>query len=76
MDSCVGCGYCCLKSMCTIGMREHGKWVDKCPFLIWEDDKYRCKLVQSDVSYENEIGTGLGCVSGLNDWRRNVKFRG
>jgi len=73
---CVGCGYCCLKTMCTVGMDRHGKWKKRCPYLIWEGDKYRCQLVQDEVVGWREITVGMGCPSGLNSWRQDVKFRG
>lgn len=72
--SCVGCGYCCLSVMCLTAIHLNGGVQKrKCPYLLWVDDKYRCKLVIDGVAdvYEN-----TGCTSDLNSWRRNVKFRG
>ena len=76
MADCVGCGYCCLKVMCTVGIDRHGKGENRCPYLIFEGDRYLCKLVRDEVVSWREISAGFGCSSSLNNWRQDVKFRG
>lgn len=72
---CVGCGYCCIRVMCDVGMREHDGWEERCPYLIWKDDKYRCELVLNKIIRWREIAAGQGCSSSLNSWRQDVKLR-
>jgi len=72
-SDCVGCGYCCLKAMCSTGIGFYGRSVERCPYLIWIEDKYRCQLVLDNKA---KVATGFGCSSSLNSWRQDVKFRG
>lgn len=76
MADCVGCGYCCLRAMCSVGIREYGEDEGRCPYLVWLNDRYWCDLVLSKRINWRELATGFGCSSSLNDWRRDVKFRG
>jgi hypothetical protein len=73
--NCVGCGYCCIRAMCRIGLEKYGLH-DICPGLFWDGKKYRCRLVRSN--YKNIIlilAIGKGCCSNLNTWRKNVRER-
>ena len=76
---CVGCGYCCLKIMCIVGVLIHGRLEERCPFLKWSKKRVRyiCKLVPT-MSKEGleSLNIGAGCTSNLNSWRKEVKFRG
>lgn len=76
---CVGCGYCCLKTMCLIGLLAHGTFEKRCPYLFWQEKqkRYRCSLVPDMTTHGKEsLGIGAGCPSSLNDWRKDIKFRG
>lgn len=75
MAECVGCGYCCLKAMCALGVKEYGRTSTRCPYLYWhvEDKRYYCQLYDREkwLKYFGE-----GCSSSLNSWRKDVKYRG
>lgn len=77
-DQCVGCGYCCIKAMCSVGVYfNDGKREDRCPFLVWDEEvnRYFCKLVVDGTIIPEALGIGLGCCSNLNSWRKDVKRR-
>lgn len=76
MADCVGCGYCCMKAMCSVGVREHGGDEGRCPYLVWENDRYWCYLVLTEKVSWKELFIECGCSSSLNNWRYDVKFRG
>lgn len=69
-NECIGCGYCCEKAMCALGVRVHGASLPECPFLYREKGVYRCLL----VSRGYHVGQGEGCCSPLNS-RRGGKTR-
>jgi len=77
---CVGCGYCCHTAPCGVSVRIYGNGIEKCPELIWKDNRYSCRLMglpgKQGEHYREELYAGEGCCSGLNDWRQNVKNRG
>lgn len=76
-NPCVGCGYCCLKVMCWIGLRKYG-FEKRCPALTWSDtsNRYYCKLAKEDATIADDLSVGDGCSSNLNTWRTDVKERG
>ena len=75
-NPCVGCGYCCLKAMCWIGLSKYG-FNKRCPALTWSNtsNRYFCKLAQEDAATANKLCVGAGCSSDLNTWRKNVRER-
>jgi hypothetical protein len=76
VKSCVGCGFCCTKAMCVAGISYFGTVIERCPYLIWIENKYRCKLVVDKIINPEELYIGDGCSSTLfNDWRTNIKQR-
>ena len=76
---CVGCGFCCIKAICSTGARIYGPSVNLCPALEWRETRYYCKLMelpnQQGFDYKKELYAGEGCCCNLNDWRRDVKDR-
>lgn len=81
MADCVGCGYCCMKTICAAGERIYGP-VKQCPSLIWDENAKRhyCELVMKPGEigerYRKELFIGAGCSSSLfNDWRENIQDR-
>ena len=69
---CVGCGYCCKKAMCALGVKTLGRTEDRCPYLVWSDERYYCSI----YDYERWLAVfGFGCSSSLNTWRKDVKER-
>lgn len=80
VQPCVGCGYCCTKTLCGAAVRLY-PGAKICPQLQWsdEDDRYFCglMLIQGQLGeyYRKELYAGAGCCSGLNSWRRDVKKR-
>jgi hypothetical protein len=72
--SCVGCGYCCTKRVCTFGKTD-GRGI--CTSLYWNEVKrmYRCRLVESHRTMAKVLYVGSGCPSNLNTWRRDVRER-
>ena len=74
--ACIGCGYCCMKVMCWIGLMEYG-FNNRCPALTWSNtaQRYYCKLALEDSQIAKKLHVGSGCTSDLNTWRRNVRER-
>lgn len=72
---CVGCGYCCKKTMCFVGQYALGSIQRSCPFLFWNGERYLCKLAVDSSVYRDRILAGVGCCSPLNTWRKEVKER-
>jgi hypothetical protein len=68
---CVGCGYCCITAMCSIGLHVFGK-VGKCPALTWNGHRYICEIADLFV---NALNIGKGCCAPLNTWRERVRER-
>jgi len=75
MSHCVGCGYCCIKAMCSIGIAYHGRSEERCPYLVWNGSMYRCRLVTDNLIDQSKLTTGFGCTSNMNTWRKNVRER-
>ena len=44
MGDCIGCGYCCAKAPCHVGVASYGP-VAPCPGLVFDDDRFWCRLV-------------------------------
>lgn len=78
VKSCVGCGFCCIKTPCDVARRIYGN-VKECPDLIWNGDRYICRLMtlsgELGIKYRSELYAGEGCCCGLNSWRNDVKPR-
>jgi len=78
--SCVGCGFCCLKTPCGASLRLYGT-TTRCPALRWDTDgkRYACRLMQLPgvigERYRAELYAGAGCCAGLNTWRKDVQPR-
>ncbi|MCK5617657.1 hypothetical protein KAR91_88145 [Candidatus Pacearchaeota archaeon] len=81
---CVGCGYCCVKTICAVGYRV-GYFMGEgrvCKGLIWDEHENRhfCRLGQMPGTmgkmYREEMFMGAGCSSALfNNWRTELKDR-
>ena len=71
-DPCIGCGFCCTKTMCGAGLRVHGINIVPCPSLEWNGDRHVCKLMTTpgDLGdrYKKELYAGEGCCANLNSW--------
>jgi len=65
---CVGCGYCCLKATCGLGLDTP----EGCEFLQWNGSRYICLQA---LLHHAELAIGAGCTSSLNTWRKDVKRR-
>jgi hypothetical protein len=74
-SQCVGCGFCCIKAMCTAGVSFYRRRVKRCPYLVWFENRYWCKLVQDGLVSKHHLHIGTGCTSTLNTWRKDVKKR-
>lgn len=80
IDECVGCGYCCMSTPCSVSLRLY-KSADICPQLEWNEDKgrYFCGLMllpgNIGLEYRKELHAGAGCCSNLNSWRQDIKER-
>jgi hypothetical protein len=68
--SCRGCGYCCHQATCSLGVSLFGA-IHPCPALIWDGEKYRCKLAND---FEDALYIGSGCCSPLNSWRKEKRW--
>lgn len=70
---CVGCGFCCCKAVCVVGIAHGaGARVDTpCTFLSYGDGRHWCSLVTDHTVPGNAIHADTGCSSALfNDWRK------
>jgi len=82
---CVGCGYCCRKVPCPIGVQVYGYKVIKqefghsfspCSGLKFDNGRYWCKLVVDSPTekdrlwIKDQLCIGSGCCSSLNSDRR------
>jgi len=74
---CLGCGFCCMSSMCSVGISMLGRRVEQCPYLFWSwrSGRYWCELVLTGRIEPEVLATGFGCPSNLNSWRKNVRRR-
>lgn len=79
MDKCVGCGYCCTETVCTIGTRIYGA-MKSCPALEWDQLQHRhvCKLVllpgDLNLRYRSQIDLDTGC-SIASPWKEDIRDR-
>jgi len=75
IKDCVGCGFCCAKAVCGVGLRVYGNR-EYCPGLTWNPSTQRhyCALAKMPgelgVQYRKELHIGAGCCANLNSWRR------
>jgi hypothetical protein len=83
---CVGCGFCCKQARCATSLVAE-KYINtyadfnireklpdsepECPFLYWDNDKYRCFLAKNEM-FAQMLTIGAGCSSSLNSER--LKF--
>ena len=82
MKDCIGCGYCCRKSVCVLVQLKYDVTPDQsCPGLIWDGVRHWCEFVlntleKGDISVALELSIGKGCCSPLfNTWRKELKDR-
>ena len=68
---CVGCGFCCCKAVCVVGIAHGASVGTLCTFLSYDDGRHWCSLVTDHTVPGNAIHTNTGCSSALfNDWRK------
>jgi len=74
--TCVGCGYCCKKSLCAMAV-----WIlpperheEECPFLYFEGERYRCALA-FHRPWAEDLCIGEGCCCSLNTERRKYEAK-
>jgi hypothetical protein len=71
--SCVGCGFCCVKSPCPLAVKLYdlssfyGGATLHCPALSWNGERHICA---NAVQFGEELKIGKGCRNPLNLWRR------
>lgn len=71
---CIGCGFCCRQAPCTLALAWFGSDIDKCPALVWDGARWRCKLALDGVEGAKEnLFIGAGCCSGLNTYQREQR---
>lgn len=66
-NPCIGCGYCCMKAMCAVGVAEFGQH-GLCPGLIpgEGDFRFRCSLAEK---HREALAIDEGCQFALNSLR-------
>ncbi|HTY23493.1 MAG TPA: hypothetical protein VMC85_10210 [Desulfomonilaceae bacterium] len=68
---CIGCGYCCTETMCRIGTMLYGHYMNPCPALTRNKDRYVCSLYLEDPErYEEFLRIGEGCCFPVNPRRK------
>jgi len=74
VSECIGCGFCCTKTLCDVARRVYSTIYTPCPALVWTGERHVCKLMtlpsRLGETYRQELYAGEGCCSGLNSWRR------
>ena len=63
---CVGCGYCCKKATCVLGLGS------PCAYLAQHDGRYWCSLILIGAVTDEELAIGAGCCSSLNSDRQRM----
>ncbi len=60
---CNGCGICCLRETCALGIDIHGHTDGPCPSLTWRDGRFWCGLAEESPLVAFLLGVGFGCDS-------------
>jgi len=76
-EPCIGCGYCCQKTVCFLGQQRDVKANDvPCPMLIWDGQRHWCKIILQEPRLHEEVAIGKGCPSTLyNNFRVDIQNR-
>jgi hypothetical protein len=78
---CVGCGYCCKKVPCPLGVARQISFQAPCSFLRFEHGRHWCGLVvdeeddRSRAIMVDDLAIGVGCCSPLNSDRLELLDR-
>ena len=81
IKNCVGCGFCCIKATCLVGINNGFNEDGICKGLVWSETekRYSCKLCKKSGTkgefFREELNIGKGCCENLNTWRLDVKKR-
>lgn len=75
MKDCIGCGFCCRKAKCALGVRLYPNHSGPCPELIWKEERWVCGAYYRSLGslrerLHKELAIGAGCCCSLNDYRR------
>ena len=70
---CIGCGYCCSKAPCALGVRRYGAQAP-CGALVKRNGRHWCRAVLESTGKERQwlienLYIGAGCCSPLNSRR-------
>jgi hypothetical protein len=67
---CTGCGSCCLSELCPAAQILLGQYSSICPFLLWENGRYLCLLIKTEISNRMEpiLVKALGIGEGCSNW--------
>lgn len=77
---CVGCGYCCQKVLCFLGVSKYGSRAGPCPALVCKDGRYWCGIIMEAAEpeksrYKDWLAIGGGCSSSLFNTQRDAMIR-
>ena len=70
---CNGCGNCCANELCVFAVMVVGDRPGPCPFMLFRDNRFWCKLVLAEKNnnlepiLEQSLGIGMGCFTGEED---------
>jgi len=75
---CIGCGYCCMKSLCMLGSIKYG-YKTPCPSLVLKDGRYWCgEVLSADDErrpvIERDLAINAGCCSSMNTQRQRQRM--
>ena len=81
--ACVGCGYCCQKAVCVVGLLHYGpgeKTSGDCKFLLTDDGRYWCQLIlqaegEKKKRLMKEMAIDCGCSSSMLNTQRSRAIR-
>jgi hypothetical protein len=73
VSPCVGCGYCCQRSLCEFALEFVDDSVPEgeCPFLYRDGDRFKCALADHPP-WAERLCIGEGCCSGMNGRRLKI----
>ena len=78
IESCVGCGFCCVQSPCPLAVKMYnlssfyGGVTAPCPALSWNGERHICANAEQ---YRGVLAIGKGCRSPNSWWRAEIRCR-
>jgi hypothetical protein len=78
VQPCVGCGYCCQKTVCFVGQANGAHHKPPCEFLVHKDGRFWCLLVlqfEDSARMKHDLAIGCGCSSSMFNTQRDAQLK-